>query len=62
MQSPTFYAYLRAVGEEQENLAEEAKELLHIIEEKGLGERVFLVGIELDSPIYVWDGLLAGCH
>ncbi|CAO2839840.1 unnamed protein product [Amaranthus hypochondriacus] len=42
--SPTFYAYLRAVGEEQENLAEEAKELLHIIEEKGLGEKSFFGG------------------
>lgn len=47
MQKPTFYAYFRAVGEEQEKLAKEAKELLQILEEKGLGEKQFFGGNQL---------------
>ncbi|KMT05806.1 hypothetical protein BVRB_7g166450 [Beta vulgaris subsp. vulgaris] len=45
--SPTFYSYFRAVGEEQEKLAKEAKELLQIIEEKGLGEKKFFGGNQI---------------
>ncbi|XP_021847878.2 glutathione transferase GST 23-like [Spinacia oleracea] len=45
--SPTFYTYFRAVGEEQEKLANEAKELLRIIEEKGLGENNFFGGNQI---------------
>ncbi|KAL2945471.1 Glutathione transferase GST 23 [Bienertia sinuspersici] len=55
---PTFYAYFRAIGEEQEKLAKEAKELLHIIEEKGLGEKQLFGGdqIGLTDICFGWIG------
>ncbi|XP_021763367.1 glutathione transferase GST 23-like isoform X2 [Chenopodium quinoa] len=45
--SPTFYSYFRAAGEAQEKLAKEAKELLHIIEDKGLGKKNFFGGNQI---------------
>lgn len=44
VQSPTFFAYFHKVGEEQEKAIKEAKELLEILEEKGLGEKKFFGG------------------
>lgn len=45
--SPTFYSYFRAVGEEQEKLAEEAKDVLKTLEERGLGEKKFFSGNQI---------------
>ncbi|GMN50396.1 hypothetical protein TIFTF001_019548 [Ficus carica] len=42
--NPTFFAYFQAVGEEQEKVTKEAKEVLKIIEEQGLGEKKFFGG------------------
>lgn len=44
---PTFYSYFRAIGEEQEKLANEAKDVLRILEEKGLGEKKFFGGNQI---------------
>ena len=47
MQSPTFFSFFQTVGEEQERAVKEAKELLRIIEEQGLGEKKFFGGEEI---------------
>ena len=47
MQSPIFYSYFRAIGEDQEKLAAEAKDVLKILEEKGLGEKKFFDGNQI---------------
>lgn len=47
MQSPTFFAFFQTVGEEQKNAIKEAKELLGIIEERGLGEKKFFGGEQI---------------
>ncbi|RVW53727.1 Glutathione transferase GST 23 [Vitis vinifera] len=45
--SPTFFSFFQSVGEEQERAVKEAKELLRIIEEQGLGEKKFFGGEEI---------------
>lgn len=45
--SPTFYSYFRAVGEEQEKIAREARDVLKIMEERGLGEKKFFGGNQI---------------
>ncbi|EEF36990.1 glutathione transferase GST 23 [Ricinus communis] len=42
--SPTFFAFFQTVGQQQEKAITEAKELLGIIEEYGLGEKEFFGG------------------
>ncbi|KAK9993265.1 hypothetical protein SO802_022968 [Lithocarpus litseifolius] len=42
--SPAFFAFFRGVGEEQEKATKEAKQLLKIIEDHGLGEKKFFGG------------------
>lgn len=41
---PAFYAFFRAVGEEQENGRKEANEVLKVIEEDALGNKMFFGG------------------
>ena len=43
-QSPAFFAFFRGVGEEQEKATKEAKQLLKIIEDHGLGQKKFSGG------------------
>ncbi|KAJ9169703.1 hypothetical protein P3X46_017864 [Hevea brasiliensis] len=42
--SPTFFAFFQTVGEQQEKATKEAKELLGIVEEHGLGDKKFFGG------------------
>ncbi|XP_065874308.1 probable glutathione S-transferase [Euphorbia lathyris] len=42
--SPAFFAFFQTVGEEQEKAVKEAKQLLGIIEEQGLGNKKFFGG------------------
>ncbi|OAY34691.1 probable glutathione S-transferase [Manihot esculenta] len=42
--TPTFFAFFRTVGEEQEKAVKEAKELLEIVEENALGDKKFFGG------------------
>ena len=53
---PIFYKFFHTVGEEQVKATEEAKELLKIIEEYGLGEKKFFGGdkIGLTDIAYGW--------
>ncbi|KAL6340167.1 hypothetical protein AAG906_040603 [Vitis piasezkii] len=44
---PAFWAFFGTVGEEQEKATKEAKELLRILEEHGLGDRKFFGGNEI---------------
>ncbi|XP_057964728.1 glutathione transferase GST 23-like [Malania oleifera] len=57
--SPTFFAFFHTVGEEQEKAIEEAKGLLKILEEHGLGEKKFFCGNEIGLTDLVW-GWIAG--
>ncbi|XP_062148875.1 probable glutathione S-transferase [Alnus glutinosa] len=45
--SPHFFSFFHAVGEEQEKATKEAKELLRIIEDNGLGGKKFFGGNEI---------------
>ena len=45
--SPTFFDFFRGVGEEQEKATKEAKQLLKIIEDHGLGEKKFFGGSKI---------------
>ncbi|XWS36518.1 hypothetical protein CRYUN_Cryun20dG0091700 [Craigia yunnanensis] len=53
---PIFFNFFHTVGEEQVKATEEAKELLKIIEEYGLGEKEFFGGdkIGLTDIVYGW--------
>ncbi|CAK9179489.1 unnamed protein product [Ilex paraguariensis] len=42
--SPTFHAFFRTAGEQQEKAVKEALEVLKILEEKGLGDKKFFGG------------------
>lgn len=59
MQSTTFMAFFVAVGEEQEKATQEARELLKILEEQGLGNKKFFGGNEIGLVDLVF-GWIAG--
>ncbi|OAY32736.1 probable glutathione S-transferase [Manihot esculenta] len=54
--SPTFFAFFQTVGRQQEKATKEAKELLGIIEEHGLGDKKFFGGdkIGLADIVFGW--------
>lgn len=56
LQTPTFFAFFRTVGEEQEKAVKEAKELLEIVEENALGDKKFFGGdkIGLADIVFGW--------
>lgn len=63
MQSPTNFAFFQTVGEEQKNAIKEAKELLGIIEERGLGEKKFFGGEQIGLTDSLWmDSWMAKNH
>ena len=56
VKSHIFLKFFRAVGEEQVKASKEAKELLKVIEERGLGEKKFFGGdqIGMADIAYGW--------
>ncbi|XP_021656376.2 probable glutathione S-transferase [Hevea brasiliensis] len=57
--SQTFFAFFRTVGEQQEKAVKEARELLGIVEEHGLGDKKFFGGDKI-GLVDIAFGWIAG--
>lgn len=58
-QNHAFYAFFQTVGAEQEKATKEAKEMLKMIEDEGIGDRKFFGGEEIGMADLVF-GWIAG--
>ncbi|KAG6658875.1 probable glutathione S-transferase [Carya illinoinensis] len=58
--SPTFFGFFHFVGEEQEKATRDAKEVLKIIEDHGLGDRQFFGGNKIGLTDLAFGWLAAG--